>query len=441
MNLQTYFTRPQINLQEVSQIWMQKIFPHLPGNLESLAKQSGALQRKRGISSALDVLKLFFLYAVSGISFRMLAAAAQGLQISQISDTAWRKKFSQSIPFLHEVLQELLSPLFLPSPSLFSKEKNVLLVDGSLIRQQGIHQHQQRVHLCYSLNQNRIQQVKVTDHHTAESFGVFSMKQNDLILADAGYGTARNYAAAQEAGADVILRITPSHFSIFDADGEKISLYSFLEEAKRNKQAIAEIFGFCLYQKKKYFVRVIAQELPKSQAAKAKKRKKRKAQKNQYQIKEETLFYANYVVLITSLGVEYGMEEILSLYQSRWQVELFFKRFKQHLSITTIRMGNQTYAEGMVLLWLIVWILVEKQVILAEQFLRENEGKERAVRFSCWEKCRIVFLQTKEILCLSWSLFVDLKENAFHRFLSLRNRRRINQNEEFHTVILPGLIA
>ncbi|MCI6675552.1 MAG: transposase, partial [Clostridiales bacterium] len=232
-----------------------------------------------------------------------------------------------------------------------------------------------------------------------------------------------------------------SHFSIFDADGEKISLYSFLEEAKRNKQATAEIFGFCLYQKKKYFVRVIAQELPKSQAAKAKKRKKRKAQKNQYQIKEETLFYANYVVLITSLGVEYGMEEILSLYQSRWQVELFFKRFKQHLSITTIRMGNPTYAEGMVLLWLIVWILVEKQVILAEQFLRENEGKERAVRFSCWEKCRIVFLQTKEILCLSWSLFVDLKENAFHRFLSLRNRRRINQNEEFHTVILPGLIA
>ncbi|MCI6676513.1 MAG: hypothetical protein MSG78_06400, partial [Clostridiales bacterium] len=135
MNLQTYFTRTQINLQEVSQIWMQKIFPHLPGNFESLAKQSGALQRKRGFSSALDVLKLFFLYAVSGLSFRMLAAAAQGLQISQISDTAWRKKFSQSIPFLHEVLQELLSPLFLPSPSLFSKEKNVLLVDASLIRQ------------------------------------------------------------------------------------------------------------------------------------------------------------------------------------------------------------------------------------------------------------------------------------------------------------------
>ncbi|MGN0397620.1 MAG: hypothetical protein ACI4EL_06375 [Candidatus Fimimorpha sp.] len=38
---------------------------------------------------------------------------------------------------------------------------NSLLVDGSLIRQQGIHQHQQRLHLCYSLNQNRIHQVTV----------------------------------------------------------------------------------------------------------------------------------------------------------------------------------------------------------------------------------------------------------------------------------------
>lgn len=155
-----------------------KIFPHFPSNLESLAKQSGVLQRKRGIPSALDLLKLFFLYAVSGLSFRMLAAAAQGLHIS---DTAWKKKFSQSIPFLRERLQQLLSTLFLPSPSLPSKEKQVLLVDGSLIRQQGSRQHQQRIHLCYSLNQNRIQQVKVTDHHTAESLDVFSMNRNDLM--------------------------------------------------------------------------------------------------------------------------------------------------------------------------------------------------------------------------------------------------------------------
>ena len=440
MNLPFYSTKLNKKLQELSQTWEQEILSYLPENLDSIAQNSGIIKRKRGISSAIQLLKILFLYAASDLSFRLLAAAAYGLGISDISDTAWRKKCKKATPFLQDVVQQLLSSLF-PTSYITPKNRQVLLVDASLIRQQGKQQYQQRIHTCYFLNQNRIQQIHLTDYHTAESFRMFSFQKEDLILADAGYGKAGNYAYAMEQGCDVILRISPNHISLLTMEEEKFDIYTYLKEAGKKKEKTIEWFGFCVYEKKRYPVRLIAQELPKEQAEKARKRKEKKAQKLQSNLKETTLFYGNYVILITSLGVEYDREEILAIYRSRWQIELLFKRLKQNLKIKTLRAGTEAYGETVVLLWILIWIITEKQVFLTEQFLKKKREEQEKISYSCWELCRIAFSQIKEILCMSWSLFVDLKNKELYRYLSLSNRRRSNQNREFHTTILPGLIA
>ncbi len=184
-------------LQEYLKIWDYKILPHFPDNLNETAAQSGALQRKRGIHSVYDLLKLFFLYACSSFSFRFLAVAACALGISSVSDTALCKRFSKAVPFLHEVLHTMLSSLFSnPASALPHRVKNIFLVDASIIRQTGICQEQERIHLCYSLNQNRMKQIKVTNHHTAESLSYFTFEKGDLVMADAGYATAQNYIYA-----------------------------------------------------------------------------------------------------------------------------------------------------------------------------------------------------------------------------------------------------
>lgn len=279
---------------------------------------------------------MLFLYACSNISFRILAAAAYVLGISDISDTAWRKHFSKSSHFLYEILHFQLSSFFPKAEkSAFGKIKNVLLVDASVICQNGKKQEQQRIHMCYSLNHNRMYEVKVTDKHTAESLTHFSIKKDDLVMADAGYGTAHNYIYAQEQQADVILRITPKNFCLYDVDGNKISFVQILKIAEQKHQEMVDIYGFCKYRKKTAFVRVIAEKLPEEQAEKARKRKKRTASKKQQKITEDTLFCAGWIIVITSLGAEYCAEEIVYLYRSRWQVELLFKRFKQKFSITT----------------------------------------------------------------------------------------------------------
>ena len=292
-------------LQQHLTLWNTKIFPHLPQNINQLAAQTNALQRKRGVRSAWDLLKIFFIYSCSDFSFRILACAAHALGISNVSDTAWRKRFSKSTQFLQELLHEMLSDLFRhPADNLPAGIKNVLLVDASIVRQTGIRQNQERIHLCYSLNQNRMMQIKVTDHHTAESLSHFELNAGDLVMADAGYGTARNYIYAQEHRADVILRITPKNFCLYSADGEKVPLVSLLKQAEKNGDEMADVFGFCKYNNKTESVRVIAQKLPREQQEKSQKRRKKKAVKSQRKITEDTLFCAGYIVVITSLGAE-----------------------------------------------------------------------------------------------------------------------------------------
>jgi len=437
MNLQNDFNKLDSKIQEVFENWDNKILPHLPQQMDAMAKRTGALHRKRGVCSCVDLLRMFFLCASSNFSFRILAASACALGISTISDTAWRKRFSKAAPFLREILHSLLSA-FLPAAdiSAFDGVKNVLPADASVIRQNGKQQHQQRIHLCYSLNENRMKQVKVSDQHTAESLAHFSMKKGDLVLADAGYGTAQNFIYAQEQGADVILRIMPKNFCLYDAQGEKISLTALMKEAEEKHMEWTDGFGYCKYKGKTGFVRITAHRLPDGQAAKARKRKTRKASKNQRRIQAETLFSAGWITVVTSLGAEYSGEEILHLYRSRWQVELLFKRFKQNFSIHTIKAGSSTYAETETLLWLIIWTIAERQSFQAECCLEEK--RERS--YSVYEKCKITFIQVTDILRLSWSLFVDLTDKKYTRYFSKKHRRRINQNDEFHSVVLPGLL-
>ena len=57
MDLQNNSNRQNKNLQDVLKKWDEKI-PHLPKNLEELVLNTGTLQRKRGICSAADLLKI-----------------------------------------------------------------------------------------------------------------------------------------------------------------------------------------------------------------------------------------------------------------------------------------------------------------------------------------------------------------------------------------------
>jgi hypothetical protein len=388
-------------LQESVNIWSKEIEKLLPTNLDESAREYGALQRKRGVQSASDLLRMLLIYSTSKMSIRLLSLAACGLEISNISDTAWHKKITSSVMWLTFLLNLLLTNTIKPQSELPSKNRKIYLIDGSCFRQEGKIGNIYRAHMSYCLNTGCMKEVKVTDNHTAESLSLYTIEKDAIYLADAGYGKTTQIGYVMSREADVIFRLTPNHISFFDADKKKIDMASVL----KTKQSTIDINCFIKHENKLMSVRVIASRLPEDKIEAAIKRKKRKSQKNQSKIKPETLLYAEWVIVVTSLDSSYSKEEILAIYRSRWQIELLFKRIKQNLKIHTIRPASKKYAFALIQLWLIVWAITEKQVFEFEKLLVQKNIDLQQV--SNWSICSFFYSRTVFVIEAQWALLVD----------------------------------
>lgn len=89
-------------------------------------------------------------------------------------------------------------------------------------------------------------------------------------------------------------------------------------------------------------------------------------------------------------------------------------------------------------MWLIIWAISERQLFLTECFLTK---KGETINCSVYEKCRISFLQIKEFLCLPWGQFINFTDKNYLRYIARKKQCRKNQNDEFHTAILQGLLT
>ena len=131
-------------------------------------------------------------------------------------------------------------------------------------------------------------EVSVTDHHTAESFAPFNITPGSIYIADAGFGKGKNLEYVVSRQADALFRVTPNLLALAsDANGaEKIDMVKKLDTRK-------DVVDFTCYVHTidgEYVpARLIASRLPEDKAAEAVKRKKRTAQKKQNTLEEETL--------------------------------------------------------------------------------------------------------------------------------------------------------
>ena len=92
MNFQNNFTKQNSNIQEIFKHWDNKILPHLPDQIDEMAKRTGAIQRKRGVCSAIDLLRMLFLYASSKFSFRFRHAVSEIVESPREQAATARKR-------------------------------------------------------------------------------------------------------------------------------------------------------------------------------------------------------------------------------------------------------------------------------------------------------------------------------------------------------------
>ena len=74
---------------------VEKILEMLPSGYDEAARETGALKRKREIKTAIDLLKLVFLYVANGLSHLEVSVVAKMKGIAQISDVGFMKRFAK----------------------------------------------------------------------------------------------------------------------------------------------------------------------------------------------------------------------------------------------------------------------------------------------------------------------------------------------------------
>lgn len=306
------------------------------------------------------------------------------------------------------------------------QQMQVYLLDASTVKQVGKEGKELRLHTCYNLTKGAIEEVVLTDNHTAEGTDLFKIVPYSLYIADAGYGKGKQYQHIVSQNANALFRFTPNLVKLCgNVEGKgKINMVKRL----KTKKNLVDFKCFVHVGKGKYApVRVIASRLPEDKALLAKERKLRESKKKQTQIKEETLIYCQWVILMTNLDKSHGAKELLHIYRSRWQIELLFKRIKQFFGIERLKKANLEHSKLLVLTWLLIWSLVERETIAAE--IRLIEDGEDMELYSVWLMSDLYFRQFETMLNSLWAHCLNQNVALGIIYKRLRNHKsgRVNQ--------------
>ena len=185
-----------------------------------------------------------------------------------------------------------------------------------------------------------------------------------------GFSNAKGLFHVTAAGADVTVRLAPTNVRILDSRKNSFGLDEHLTTVERTGQ-IAEWPATVADRHGGNTVKGRLCVLRKSAAAieLARKKLRRRAQKTGEEIRAQTWFRSQYVIVFTSVSKSrLSAEEVLALYRIRWQVELVFKRFKQLAGLGHLPKHDEASSRAWLYGKLFVALLTEKIISHAENF-------------------------------------------------------------------------
>jgi hypothetical protein len=302
----------------------------LPSQWEQQAVLTGASERLRGFSTTSDLLRTLLLHVGKGYSLRETAVRAKAAGIAQVSDVALMKRLQKAEGWLRGLCVSLLEESGWEMPA-ETHGWNVRALDGTLVKEPGRSGSLWRIHYSMripSLVCDHFELTAVKGAGTGETLGRFAAGPGDLVLADRGFCKPAGVEALSRQGAAVMVRLNTSSLPLLNADGSGFALLQQIRELKETGTE-REWPVWVQGAKERIAGRLCVIRKSEEAAARARRRIQRKAQQGGGKPKPETLEYADYVMIFSTVPASaFGTTEVLEWYRVRWQVELVFKRLK-----------------------------------------------------------------------------------------------------------------
>lgn len=339
-----------------------------PAQWRELAGESGAIERLRGFSSPEALLRILLLHIANGLSLRETVVQAKLAQLATVSDVALLKRLRNSEEWLRRLCVDLLkeSGVALAGSPV---GRMMRIVDGTIVKEPGKTGSQWRI--LYSMRLPTLDcdffEISPTEGKgTKESFRRLSIQPEELILGDAGYWSTADMEFVRSRGADVLVRINPQTFVAHDARSRRIGLLNRLRTL-REAGAVGEWPVTLPGDQSPVTGRVCAIRKSELARQKAQRRLQRKSSKKQTKLKPETLEYAKYVIVFTTLQTE-SAAQVLECYRLRWQIELAFKRMKTIAQLGHLPKYDERSARAWLYGKLLVALLTQKLIRLGRDF-------------------------------------------------------------------------
>jgi hypothetical protein len=319
-----------VPLSTVNEQTLEHLLDNLPRDYQETAKQSKAFLRARKIKSPMELMHLVLMYC--GIDHVLREVAGNFTLLNErITDTAVQKRLIACAPWLKMILEQM----WFAEISKLPGNLRLIVIDGSSLSVPGAIGTSYRLHIAIDLVRLSIVHIEVTDKHVGESLTHYPLMEGDILVVDRGYNLPQEIIDLSDKGILVTVRLNPNSMRLFSIGGEqKINVFDELKKAQTDEIC----FPVWIANKTGDYVEgwVHARRLPEELREKARRDcKKNSKSKN---IKEATLMYAEWQMILTTVPPQaLDTATVIALYGLRWQVELFIKRLKSLLDIDKLR--------------------------------------------------------------------------------------------------------
>ena len=340
----------------------------LPEGWEQKAYELRAFVRKRNLDDPEQLLRLLLIHLADGKSLRTASAYAEETGLCSINDVAILKRLRSSAQWLHWMAVELFKELKGYSiPDKLHERYNIKAVDASVICEPGSTGTDWRLHYCFKIDSFHCDFLEVTSPHVAEKFQMFPVEKNDLLLGDRLYCHRNGISYVLSHGGDVLVRFHSTSLPLYKRNGTRFNVIQHLRVLEGAEVGDWDVWFKSPVDEKLIKGRICALRKSKEAAERDKKKIIKNAAKKQRTLLAETLDYAEYITIFTTVNRHnFTREDLLTLYRGRWQIELVFKRLKSIIGVGHLPNSQAESCVG----WLYGKLLL---AMLVERFYQEAE--------------------------------------------------------------------
>ena len=273
----------------------------LPFDMDSLAVETGALTRRRGVEGGEALVRSLLLLGLKNSTLERAALMSRDLGIAKMNKTAFLKRVCISEKLLEAVFLETLSFTTHAEPDWAGLR--LIAVDATCLSGPAANGTDQKLHTVYDLCKGLPLSVEITDRRGGEALWRHTgFGKGDLILSDAGYGYNKSFLHALNAGASILIRFNFKTVTLNDELGNRI----LAQEANLRVPEEDTLERIVFMPDWEAPLRAISSRNDEGEP----------------------------VWLLTDLSrKELSTRKARQLYRRRWQVELYFKRLKSLLDL------------------------------------------------------------------------------------------------------------